>query len=220
MPLLRFEKMPEDKKENILEAAAMEFAANGYEKASMNRILERAGISKGAAYYYFEDKADLIATVVRHYWLQFLEEPDALFTKFQAEDYWQKIEELYLNPFIDLEERPWMLGLGRAVWELPEEIRTTGPLGAVFDEAMVWVRGLVQRGRELGVMRDDLPEELMMQLLMALDSVHDRWMGAHWEEMDRSEREQFTRIFVDFHRKALGKPYETAGESGEGGLAS
>ena len=106
MPLPRFEKMPEDKKENILEAAAMEFAANGYEKASINRILERAGISKGAAYYYFEDKADLIATVVRHYWLQFLEEPDAVFMEFQAEDFWQKIEELYLNPFIDLEERP------------------------------------------------------------------------------------------------------------------
>jgi len=220
MPLPRFEKMPEDKKELILEAAAMEFAANGYDKASMKRILERAGISKGAAYYYFEDKADLIATVVRHYWLQFLEEPESVFSDYRAEDFWKKIEEIYLNPFMDMEERPWMRNLGQAVWDLPEELRTTGPLGAVFNEAMVWVRGLVQKGRELGVIRVDLPEEVLMSLLMALDSVHDRWLGAHWEEMEPSERERFTLIFVDFLRKAMEKPSKASEEVGEGGPAS
>ena len=62
MPRPRFEKLPVEKQEQILEAAAKEFTAHGYDGASLNRILEEAGISKGAAYYYFDDKADLYAT--------------------------------------------------------------------------------------------------------------------------------------------------------------
>ncbi len=220
MPLPRFEKMPKDKKKLILEAAAQEFAANGYEKTSMNRILERAGISKGTAYYYFEDKEDLIATVVRHYWLQFIDVPQFALSAFNTATFWEKIEELYLHPFVDLEIHPWMLGFGRSVWELPEEMRKSGHLGMVFTEAMEWVRGLIRYGRETGAMRTDLPEELEMELLMALDSVHDRWLGAHWQEMDKPERERFTLTFVDFLKKALEKREKQADEEDKGGLGS
>ena len=220
MPLPRFEKMPEDKKEWLLEAAAKEFAANGYEKASMNRLLERAGISKGTAYYYFEDKADLIATVVRHYWLEFMDDPRSVYSGYQAEDFWRKIEELYLHPFEDIEEYPWMLGLSRAVWELPLEIRSSGHLGAVFSEAMMWTRELVRKGRELGVMRADLPAELLMELITTLDSVHDRWLAAHWEEMDRAERDKFTVTFVDFLKKACEPPSAVLQEGNQEGHES
>lgn len=220
MPLPRFEKMPEDKKKLILEAAAHEFAANGYEKTSINRILERAGISKGTAYYYFEDKEDLIATVVRHFWLQFIDAPQSAISTSNAEDFWEKIEELYLHPYVDLENHPWMLGFGRSVWELPEEMRMSGHLGKVFSEAMEWVGGLVQYGRETGAIRTDLPEELETELLMALDSVHDRWLLAHWQEMDKLEREHHTRTFVDFLKKALEKRDEQADKEDEKGLES
>src|SRR5260221_3577930 len=64
MPFERFEKLAPAKRERILEAAAQEFAANGFEGASVNRILERAQMSKGAAYYYFADKADLFGAAV------------------------------------------------------------------------------------------------------------------------------------------------------------
>ena len=33
--------------------------AHGFENASLNRIIKKAGISKGAMYYYFDDKMDL-----------------------------------------------------------------------------------------------------------------------------------------------------------------
>src|SRR5258707_9812436 len=64
MPFERFEKLVPAKRERILEVAAQEFAANGFEGASVNRILERAQMSKGAAYYYFADKAALFGAAV------------------------------------------------------------------------------------------------------------------------------------------------------------
>lgn len=220
MPLTRFEKMPEEMKELILEAAAKEFGTHGYSKASLNRILEEAGISKGAAYYYFEDKADLIATVVRHYWLAFMEDPTASLDRFEREDFWKTLTEMYIHPFDHIEDRPWLLGLGKAVWELPEEIRSSGHLGEVFAEAVDWVRDLIRRGQEQGAIRDDLPEDLILSLIMTFDNVHDRWLAEHWGQLNKEEFESFSRTFVDFMKKALEEPSEQQEEGAEGGSGS
>ena len=52
------------KRKAILDAARTEFAENGFETASYNQIIENAGLSKGAMYYYFDDKLDLYVTVL------------------------------------------------------------------------------------------------------------------------------------------------------------
>ncbi len=51
MPLPRFEKLDEPRRRAILAAAAEEFGDLGFDGASYNRIIKRAGISKGAMYY-------------------------------------------------------------------------------------------------------------------------------------------------------------------------
>lgn len=220
MPLPRFEKMPEDKKELIFEAAAKEVAAYGYENASLNRILEVAGISKGAAYYYFEDKEDLIATVLRHYWFEFSGDPAAAFEGLDIEQFWAKLAELYIHPFDYIAERPWLLGFSRVVWQLPAEIRTSGPMGEMWVEAFDWMKVFIDRGQELGAIRTDLPDRLLMELIMAFDSVHDRWLADHWEEMDKSGFESFASLFTDFMRKALEPLSGEAEKDTEGGPAS
>jgi len=63
-PLPRFEKLAPAKRRLILDAAAAEFAEHGFEGASFNRIIAAAGISKGAMYYYFADKADAYGAVL------------------------------------------------------------------------------------------------------------------------------------------------------------
>jgi AcrR family transcriptional regulator len=63
MPRPRYENIDPLKKSKLLEAAMKEFAANGYELASINRILDAAELSKGSFYYYFDDKLDLATTV-------------------------------------------------------------------------------------------------------------------------------------------------------------
>lgn len=55
----KFEALNEEKKKTILNAAMTEFVKGGYEKASMNHIVESAGISKGALFYYFTNKKSL-----------------------------------------------------------------------------------------------------------------------------------------------------------------
>ena len=46
-------------KEKILKAAVEEFGTYGYEGASVNRICEKHGISKGLIYHNFESRDNL-----------------------------------------------------------------------------------------------------------------------------------------------------------------
>jgi len=59
-----FEKIPEGKRENIRKVAAAEFAKHGFKAANINVIAEKAGISIGSMYNYFNSKEDLFLTVI------------------------------------------------------------------------------------------------------------------------------------------------------------
>ena len=58
-----FLKLPPEKRKRIVDAAIAEFAENGYKGASMNALVKRAGISKGAIFKYFRTKKGLFAFV-------------------------------------------------------------------------------------------------------------------------------------------------------------
>ncbi len=59
MPKQTFHNLPEEKRNNIINAAIDEFAEYGLENASTNRIVANSGIAKGSFYQYFEDKKDV-----------------------------------------------------------------------------------------------------------------------------------------------------------------
>lgn len=61
----RFAKLSPQQQQAILGVALDEFAAHGFHGASLNRVIQAAGISKGSMYYYFDDKDDLYAYVAR-----------------------------------------------------------------------------------------------------------------------------------------------------------
>ncbi|MBP8968560.1 MAG: TetR/AcrR family transcriptional regulator [Lachnospiraceae bacterium] len=51
-------------RENLIEAAKKEFLEKGYNKASLRTICANAGVTTGALYFFFENKADLFAAIV------------------------------------------------------------------------------------------------------------------------------------------------------------
>ena len=65
MPLPTFFNLPEDKRARVVEALKVEFAARPYARASVDRVIAAAGVSKGSFYQYFENKEDAYAHLVR-----------------------------------------------------------------------------------------------------------------------------------------------------------
>jgi len=62
----RFQALPEDKQKLIMNSAMEEFVKGGYDKASVNNIVESAGISKGSLFYYFKSKKKLYLYLFDH----------------------------------------------------------------------------------------------------------------------------------------------------------
>lgn len=61
-----FKALPAAKRRRILDAALQEFAAHDYKSANTDTIAARAGISKGALFYYFKNKQSLYLTLIRY----------------------------------------------------------------------------------------------------------------------------------------------------------
>ena len=64
MPKQTFFNLPDSKQQRIMKAAINEFAVHPYLKTSINRIIEKADISKGSFYQYFNNKKDLYKYII------------------------------------------------------------------------------------------------------------------------------------------------------------
>jgi AcrR family transcriptional regulator len=203
MPRPRFTKLSAAKRERILEAAAKEFAAHGFDNASLNRILDEADISKGAAYYYFDDKADLFVTTLLHYSQELLADSLSDPAQFTAVNFWDELTAVYRHQFTSYAERPWVFGVVKAGGSLSAEMLMQGPLAELWEQAQFLLVQLFQRGRELGLIRTDLPEELLLSLVIAVDDAHDRWLFDHCSELSPADLEQAARRISDTLRRLL-----------------
>ena len=54
-----------ERPQEILEAAFVEFSRNGYAVTTLDKIAERAGVTKGTIYVYFDNKEHLFISMVR-----------------------------------------------------------------------------------------------------------------------------------------------------------
>src|SRR6478609_3242705 len=59
MPKPTFFRLPDERRDRLVEEAILEFADRTYAEASLSQIAQRARIPKGSFYQYFEDKLDL-----------------------------------------------------------------------------------------------------------------------------------------------------------------
>ena len=198
MPRPRFARLPVEKQDRIIEAAGREFADHGYERASLNAIIESAGISKGAFYYYFDDKADLFATILQRV-RQDIFEPETFDpSKLTADNFWQAVEDLTQRSLDYNERHPWMPRLSRNLNRHADEFGA--PLQHFLEEAQQATRRYVQRGRALGVIRDDVPEGLMLAMITALDRAVDHWFSEAWEDMGADRAAEISHAIVDMFR--------------------
>lgn len=62
----KFENLPEERREAIVNAAVETFGKNDYKSASTETIARRAGISKGLLFFYFKNKKELYLYLMEH----------------------------------------------------------------------------------------------------------------------------------------------------------
>ena len=64
---MRVIKKPDERRNEILDAAERLFTGKGYMKTTINDILQEVGIAKGTFYYYFKSKEEVMDAVSMRY---------------------------------------------------------------------------------------------------------------------------------------------------------
>jgi AcrR family transcriptional regulator len=212
MPRSRFSKLPPGRQRQILERAAEEFAAHGYDHASLNQIITALGLNKGVFYYYFDGKADLFGAVVQMVMDIALPPLAEAIDELEAVTFWPSCHRVLLLGRAQLQDRPWLPGIVRAVLQL----QTIGEPGSPVREAVArgreWATALLNRGQQVGAVRTDVTLEYLLQVVTAADQAADRWLLDHWDSLTPDQRTLASRRTVELWRRIAG-PWPDASES-------
>jgi AcrR family transcriptional regulator len=65
--VLRWERRPDDRPSELLEAALRIFAERGYASTRLEDIAAAVGVTKGTIYHYFATKEELLLRAIEHY---------------------------------------------------------------------------------------------------------------------------------------------------------
>ncbi|WP_407351780.1 TetR/AcrR family transcriptional regulator [Luteimonas sp. R10] len=201
MPRPRFLKLDETRREQVLETAGEEFAAHGYDQASLNRIIERLGLSKGQFYYYFDDKIDLFQAVMDWAWALGVPEEIGDFSHLQADTFWPTLERLSERSRALLRERPWYVGVWRPLYHPPADERAQRIAQEKIEQINAIRRTFMRHGQKIGCIRSDMPEDLLLAAIFGLRGALDRWFVDHWDELSAEQKDTLPRLMLDMFRR-------------------
>lgn len=203
MPRPRFTKLPAAQQAAILDAAVAEFAAHGYRNASLNRIIEAAGISKGSMYYYFDGKEDLYAHVLR-------EQVGALVHRSgpfpvpgaqHPDEFWATLEDYYLRLLRMLHAAPGTASLLRDWLADPAAPALRGAQLEAEAALLPWLHRTIAAGQAAGAVRDDLADDLIVAVVMGLGQAIDTWLITR--PRDEEVQPHAVHALFDLLRRAL-----------------
>jgi AcrR family transcriptional regulator len=207
MPLPRYERLAEDKKRRLLEAAIAEFVAKGYEGASLNDILSAAELGKSSYYYYFADKEDLYATVIEDMFSRLdASTPQPNLEKLDATSFWPALEAYAVaatNSFAQNPEQVALLRPLQTMWQAPSP-----RLAPLVARTGLQYRAGIEVGQRLGCVRTDLDIETLIKVVEGADHALDETLLARGD-LTPEKLKAHAMVVLDTLRRLL-QPAPTA----------
>lgn len=209
----RYERMAPEIQRRILDAARTEFVAHGYEGASINRIIQDAGINKGSLYYYFEDKADLFVRVIQDVQESMIREVAdldvAAVVTNPPKDFWGYMESASLQKTAFAFAHPDITRLSSDFLRQASKPGAPARFTAFMQELRDQMLPLLQMGQAQGAVRTDLPLSMLMDLLMAVSEIMNAPIlqdVTQFERMTPEEIRRYAEPQLDMMRRMLHVP--------------
>lgn len=198
----RFHKTDPAKQEAILHAAAKEFIQVGYEGASINRILFAAGVSKGAFYYYFDDKADLACTVLLWAYRDVLATYERIRIPEDATKFWEEIQRFTRESQSLLARAPYANDLlSRLSYAFVSDRELEARAGQMFTQIAGTMKAFLTRGQELGVVRTDIPVDTIIGVSQGIKEALIREYTSNDHVLSHEEFERLAELQLDLFRR-------------------
>ncbi|MDW5318183.1 TetR/AcrR family transcriptional regulator [Rhizobium sp. PL01] len=206
-PRERFDALPPDRQAGLLDPAEDEFSAHGYEQASLNRILERAGLSKGQAYYYVKDKAALYLLVVERAFARLAATIGPLpATAKDPDAYWKAIQLLFRRVPVVLSQDTKLADLARAIY--PTSAAANAALEPLLARLLDQLKDHVRSGQSFRAVRDDVPADFLAAGIFGFIARLDRWFAMSGHSLDTDEASRLNDAAVAMCRAMVSPPTE------------
>ena len=170
----RFEQLQKARRDEILGTAAREFARSGFHGTSYNQLLEKLGLGKSSAYYYFEDKRDLFLTAVERCYSAFFATIERLERPSDSRSFWAFVEQSSQLGYEFMLDDPVAAELMLCV-QRERHLLDEFASERLLESMRAFYSGLVAEGQRLGAVRTDLPAELLVELVRDTTLAFDRW---------------------------------------------
>jgi TetR/AcrR family transcriptional regulator len=173
--LSTFRHLPPDKQERVLGAALAEFAEQGYQAASLNRVVAQAGIAKGSLYQYFPNKEGIFHYIFQHALKLVRRTLTRVKEETLEENFFVRLEKSLLAGVRFSREHPKVFSLYLKI-QFDKNVPFRDEfLAAVRRYATEYFASLVRRAQARGELRPGVPKAA---LLFLLDALFDRFLQA------------------------------------------
>lgn len=166
MPKQTFHKIPEEKRERLLEEAAKLFAEKGFNETDMTRLAKKAGVSKGSLYDYFDSKTDLYL----HVCMDGLEKSrQAVYGGISSEwDLFRQVEHMFRKGVEFALSHPEYVALYLNISSSGMENFADQLSREVEQRTAEHLKGLIREGVDKGIVRADIDVDLTAFLINSL----------------------------------------------------
>ena len=203
MPRPRFHKLSPEQQQAILRVSLDEFATHGFNAASLNRIIDAAGISKGSMYYYFDGKEELYAHVARGELGRLFESagPFPVPSTRDPDAFWSTLEDYYRRIMVAFAASPKLAALARD-WLLSSASPRLQQAQKEMEGALVpWFEQALAVGQRARAVRKDVPARLLIAVVFGMGQAMDTWLLT--QDLDRGNVRHLVRMFIGMMRRAL-----------------
>lgn len=198
----RFGRLPPPQQQAILAAAVDEFASYGFHDASLNRVIEAAGISKGSMYYYFDSKEDLYVHVLRVELAGlFSRAPFEVPSETDPEAFWSALLSYGLRVMGALATSPQLASLIRGWLAASGNPALLQSQQAMMQEILPRLEQVVVAGQGIGAIRTDLPSSLLIAVVSGMGQAMDTWLLT--QQLDDADAPPLVAVMIEMIRRAL-----------------
>lgn len=206
MALPRFQKLPAERRHRLIAAAAVEFAAKGYQGAALTAIAEKSGMGKASFYYYFADKADLCATVLDEAWRRFRLDGRLDLEALTRETFWPSFAAMTRENLAKCGKEPWLLAAAKLFNRSTPHPSGEAVLDAFREKRRAWEEAFIRRGQEVGAVRSDVPADLLVAIALSVRQSSNLWLLERVEDMSLERSNDLALHVFEIYRALLSPP--------------
>ena len=178
----------------ILDSALYLFEKNGFDRTSLQEIVDRAHLTKGALYHHFESKEDLLWQIQDEYLDVQIQKVREIVGQDTSPD--EQIRELITFSMLSVAKYRGQV----AIFHQERRHLTGERLTAITekrDEVETLFRGAVQRGADMGVFKKDLSARIVTFGIIGMCAWAFQWFRPTGDLSFENVADQFSQLVID-----------------------